>query len=141
MEEVMLVTEEMRRNIAYCDYEHNRWRSMAAAELERQEPAELPLDAAEAEGRRAYAFERAADEHLRAEQLTALWRPIYEDLLKTEFYRLLMVDPAFDAFKPVKRTETTAADDSQVLVMALADGLAMTTLENEDEPTCVKPST
>jgi hypothetical protein len=130
----MLVTEEMHRNLAYCNYEHQRWMGIATAELECQEPTALPMDAAEAEGRRAYAFERAADKQLRTKQLTAKWWPIYNDMIKTEFYRSLMVDPAFDTCRPVKKSEATAADDTQVLVMALADGLAMATLEDEDEP-------
>jgi hypothetical protein len=136
MEEVMLVTEEMRQNIAFCKHKYERWLSIADTKLGRQD---LSLDAVEAEGRRAYALERATDKQLRSIQLAAMWRPIYKELLKTDFCRQLMVDPAFDTFDPVKTAEmeSAAAEDDQVLVMALTDGLAMTTLEDEDKPRCV----
>jgi hypothetical protein len=84
MEEVMLVTKEMRQNIAFCKHEYERWLSIADTKLGWQD---LSLDAVEAEGRRAYALERATDKQLRSIQLATMWRPIYKELLKTDFCR------------------------------------------------------
>jgi hypothetical protein len=168
-EEVMLTSEEMRRNLAYAIYERKRWLELAMSSKDCRNgtrcndlvpPIAIPPlpDCALDEGRRAYCLERALDEEVRVRQLVAKWRPIHDDLKKKNpFISLLLIDPAFDAAlaaihtttdqstASATRTSTTESraaakqqdDNTQALVMELAEGLAMATLDCEGEPRCV----
>jgi hypothetical protein len=145
MEEVALLTEEMRRNLAYCVYEHKQWMDLSngggrmAASTPLKAPAG-PSDAVLEEGCRSYCVERAQDEVLRAQKLTAKWRPIYTEWKKNPVVGPLLVDPAFDSVAAsltsagTASTRTTKATDTQTLLMEVTEGLAMATLECEDEP-------
>jgi hypothetical protein len=145
MEEVALLTEEMRRNLAYCVYEHKRWMGLSnrdgcsAASADCKAPTK-PSDAVYEEGCRSYCVERAQDEVLRAQKLTAKWRPIYTEWKKHPVVGPLLVDPAFDSVaasltsQGIASTRMTKATDTQTLLMEVTEGLAMATLECEDEP-------
>jgi hypothetical protein len=139
----LLVSEEMQRNLAYCAHEHSQWLKLAVdvALPTQHDAAPSPsaaasLDAAQVEGRRAYALERARDEVLRAKQLVAKWQPLYNELRNDMLVRLLLIDPGFNTLTTMEADDEkaqTAAhapnDATQVLVMELANGLAMATLE------------
>jgi hypothetical protein len=145
MEEVALLTEEMQRNLAYCVYEHKQWMDLLnggghmAASTPLKAPAG-PSNAVLEEGCRSYCVERAQDKVLRAQKLTAKWRPIYTEWKKNPVVRPLLVDPAFDSVAAsltsagTASTRTTKATDTQTLLMEVTEGLAMATLKCEDEP-------
>jgi hypothetical protein len=129
---VTLVSEEMRRNLAHCAYEHSHWLQLAATQVDHR----LTTDAAQVEGRTAYALERARDEVLRAEQLVAKWQPLYDELQNDVLARLLLVNPGFNTLATMQAHDDEArtaaharTDKTQALVMELAEGLAMATLD------------
>jgi hypothetical protein len=157
MEEVALVSEEMRRNVAHCIYEHSRWLLLANTKVDRGCSehtstsvegnllmAPMP-DVAQEEGRRAYCLECACDEVVRAQQHAAKWLPLYQELQQDELMRHLVVDPRFELVATMGSKENSKGkarnlknaanvDAPQQLVVELAEGLAMATLEDDYEP-------
>jgi hypothetical protein len=109
MEEAVLNTEEMRRNIVYCRYERQQWLGLAdspadprwsggsvTVEDKAAQAELLLLDPALHKGRRSYALERARDEEQLAAGLVAMWRPVYTRWLKSDLLGPHLVDPGFD---------------------------------------------
>jgi hypothetical protein len=67
-EEVILTTEEMRRNLAYCVYARNRWVELAQCQTHE--------DPAVARGKVAYALKQVAYEVKLADSLAEKWKPV-----------------------------------------------------------------
>jgi hypothetical protein len=95
-----------------------------------------PINTALQEGFRSYCLERARDEELRTQQLTAKWQPLYTEWKKNALVGPLLVDPGFDtvASLSTRRTASRKATDTQTLLMEVTEGLAMATIECEVKP-------
>jgi hypothetical protein len=157
MEEAVLNTEEMRRNIAYCAYERQQWLDLANSPddprwsggsdtvEDHAMQAELSaLDPTLHEGRRSYALERAHDEEQLASGLVAKWRPVYTRWSKSDLLGPLLINPEFDTAPTFEnrcadqsagagmdvRTTNAAVHDLPVLLETqMSLGLAMSTNE------------
>jgi hypothetical protein len=127
MEEVILNTEEMRRNIVYSSYERQQWLDLAdspadprwsggkdTVEGDAAQAELLALDPTLQEGRRSYALERAHDEEQLSAGLIAKWRPVYTRWLKSDILGHLLVDPEFDMAPTFENRRTHRTADSGV---------------------------
>jgi hypothetical protein len=84
-EEAILNTEEMRRNIAYSQWQRKRWLDIAAA-LRDDDPVTL-------EGQRAYAFEQADYEDRFTRHCVSKWLPVVARARASKLLKNRIVDP------------------------------------------------
>ncbi|KAJ7133853.1 hypothetical protein C8R46DRAFT_923494 [Mycena filopes] len=75
-EELVLVEEEMRRTIAYGEYEEERWKARAVVRTKMLGKPGIAVDPVVLEGVRAYALEQADRERRTCELLRADWAPL-----------------------------------------------------------------
>jgi hypothetical protein len=148
-EEAILNTEEMRRNIAYSQWQQTKWLDIAEA-LHNDDPVAL-------EGKRAYALEHADYKLRLTRHCVAKWLPVVACARASKLLKDHIVDPfvgvSVDTETPItstkgkgratennKRDTEQANKPSSTLELAVGDseGLALSTNEGEySVPRCV----
>jgi hypothetical protein len=148
-EEAILNTEEMRRNLAFSQWQHTRWLDVAAG-LHNDDPTTL-------EGQRAYALEQADYEVRFTGHCVAKWLPVVARARASNLLKTCIVDPfvgvSIQSDTPsgsikgkgkavVKNASAVNLAEVGPTTLELAvrdsEGLALSTNDGEfDEPRCV----
>jgi hypothetical protein len=138
LEEVTLTSEEMRRNIAFGRWQHQRWVHLASS-ASNEDPVLQ-------EGLASYALERAAYEAKLLDVLTTKWRPVIQQCLRRPLLARELLDPFVYTPTDITFTQNTASESSSTsttaditatlhLAIQASTGLALSTDDLEYEPT------
>jgi hypothetical protein len=137
VEEAVLTSEEMRRNVAFGRWQHQQWKDLAASTSNN--------DPALQEGLTSYALERAAYEAKLVDVLAMKWRPIIQQSLRQPVLAWELLDPFANTSTNATSTASmtlgsfstsTTAETPATLHLAIqaSTGLALSTNNLEYEP-------
>jgi hypothetical protein len=139
LEEVILTSEEMRRNMAFGRWQRQQWRNLASSA-----PTQPTEDPVLREGLSSYAFERADYEADLLKALELKWTPIVRKWSSSPYLHGKLIEP-FDAgtvlgtATAASSHSTTPTADAATLLLNIqaSTGLALSTNNLEYEPTWV----